>query len=483
MLDLEAPEHTRFPEAAQAVAGSFRDRSGFVFERDGVVFRQVNECYRAHLECAETSGLLAALMSRKLLVPHEDAPVDQAPQPGACRLLRPERVPFVSYPFEWCFSQLRDAALLTLDVQRLALEHGMSLKDASAYNVQFLRGKPILIDTLSFESYTEGAPWVAYRQFCQHFLAPLSLMAERDVRLGQLFRVFIDGVPLDLASRLLPRTTWLKPAIAMHVHLHARAQRRYAKGEDRPVRTPRISRTSALALLANLRAAVEALRWTAAGTEWADYYSETNYSDRAAAEKHRLVGRMLEQARPASVWDLGANTGRFSRLASEKGITTVAFDVDPAAVDRNYRTSVETGNQYQLPLVLDLTNPSPGLGWAGTERMSLEARGPAGAILALALIHHLAIANNVPLDSVAAFLARNTEHLIIEFVPKSDSQVRRLLASRADVFDEYTRPGFESAFSRYFTINASESIADSERVVYLMRRRAAPRAHDRELEN
>ena len=471
MLQLTVPENRSHPSV---VAGSFRDPAGFVFEQAGVLFRQVNESYRADFDRAVGSGLVQALIERQCLVKHEEVPVAGAARPGAYRLLRPERIPFVSYPFEWSFSQLRDAALLTIDVQRLALEHGMCLKDASAYNVQFLRGRPILIDTLSFEAYEEGAPWVAYRQFCQHFLAPLALMAKCDVRLGQLFRVFIDGVPLELASRLMPRTTWLKPALAMHLHLHARAQRRFSNSLTPAPRPAPIRRASLLALLGHLKSAVEALRWSAAGTEWADYYSETNYSDDAASEKQRLVDRMLQSVAPASVWDLGANTGRFSHLASSRGILTMAFDVDPAAVDRNYRECVANGNQFELPLVLDLTNPSPGFGWAGSERMSLESRGPADLIMALALVHHLAIANNVPLEKIAAFLARNASHLIIEFVPKSDSQVRRLLASRADVFGDYTPDGFEAAFSRHFSIEASEPIRGSERVLYLMRRRQHP---------
>ena len=380
----------------------------------------------------------------------------------------------MSYPFEWSFSQLRDAALLTLDVQRRALTRGMSLKDASAYNVQFLRGKPILIDTLSLETHKEGAPWAAYRQFCQHFLAPLSLMARRDIRFGQLFRVFIDGVPLDLASSLLPKTSWFRPSMTMHLHLHALAQRRFAGGSSggSSSKTTTISTRSLAALIESLAGAIRSLRWTPTGTEWADYYSDTNYTDEAAAEKQRLVSAFHDRVAPTTLWDLGANTGRFSRLASQRGISTVAFDIDAAAVEKNYRDIVSSGNPNELPLVLDLTNPSPAFGWAGQERLSVAERGPADLVQALAIVHHLAISNNVPLVKISAYLAQLGRALVIEFVPKSDSQVQRLLRSREDIFDGYTRGGFEAAFAEHFTIEAAELIRGSERVLYLMRSKA-----------
>jgi hypothetical protein len=442
-----------------------------MFESEGVLYRQVNDSYRIHYDLMVQSGLLEELTNAALMIRHDEVPLGQ--DSVAYKVLRPERIPFVSYPFEWSFSQLRDAALLTLDVQRRALRRGMSLKDASAYNVQFLRGKPILIDTLSLEAQEEGAPWVAYRQFCQHFLAPLSLMARRDIRFGQLFRVFIDGVPLDMASALLPKSSWLKPSALMHLHLHALAQRKFAGGpKGGSSKTTKISARSLAALIDSLESAIKALRWTPAGTEWGDYYSDTNYTDEASAEKQRLVSAFHDRVAPNTLWDLGANTGRFSRLASTRGISTVAFDIDAAAVEKNYRDIVSSGNTNELPLVLDLTNPSPAFGWAGQERLSVSERGPADLVQALAIVHHLAISNNVPLVKVSAFFAQLGRALVIEFVPKSDSQVQRLLASREDIFDGYTREGFEAAFAEHFTIEAAELIRGSERVLYLMRRKA-----------
>ena len=410
------------------------------------------------------SGLYEALVRAGLLVPHEDlgSPLGQ---PHAT-LIRPERVPMVSYPYEWCFSQLRDAALALLAVAREALTFGMVLKDASAYNIQFLRGRPILIDTLSFEPYA-GGPWVAYRQFCQHFYAPLLLWSVTDPRLARLSQAFIDGVPLSLASKLLPRRSWLKPGALLHVHMHAAAERKLSSsgGSRRP---GPLGPGKIDALLESLESAVSATRWTPK-SEWSSYYSDQpSYAPEAFARKLDLVAGWLNRLQPATVWDLGANTGQFSRVAAKQGAQAVALDSDPACVETLYREARVEKLDTLLPLVADLTNPSPAIGWANVERQTLEQRGPADLILALAVVHHLAIGNNVPLAAVADYFARLGRRAIVEFVPKSDPMVQRMLASRADVFESYTVEEFERAFSARFAIEQRAVISTSDRMLYLM---------------
>jgi len=454
----------------QLVDGSFRDPSGYVFEYDGQIYRQVNQTYRADYDFLSTSGLYDALCRSEWLVPHEEVEVPSPFPDQRYRVIKPERVPLVSYPYEWCFGQLKDAALLTLRIQRRALDFGMSLKDASAYNVQFFGSRPVFIDTLSFERREREEPWPAYRQFCQHFLAPLVLVGRLDGRLGQLFRVFLDGVPLDTASKILGGRGWFRFGTLTHIHLHARTIRKHSRTHEHsgPQRTRTVSTANLGAMIDNLMAVVRRIEWKPRDSEWAGYYDDTNYSTVAEDHKAELVSRFIDSVRPATVWDFGANTGRYTRLAASVATNIAAFDVDPAAVDANYARCRADDDPKLLPLVLDLTNPSPGLGWAGTERMSVVERGPADLVMALALVHHLTIANNVPLDRVADFLARTCRWLIVEFVPKSDSQVRRLLASRRDIFDSYTPEGFESAFRRRFSILEKTPIAESERALYLM---------------
>ncbi len=388
-------------------------------------------------------------------------------------MILPEQLSFVSYPYEWCFSQLKDAALATIKIQKRALEFGMTLKDSSAYNIQFIDGKPVLIDTLSFDVYQEGLPWDAYRQFCQHFLAPLALMSKVDVRLSKLFRNFIDGIPLDLASRLLPWYTRLSPALLLHIHIHASAQQHYAdKKVEKSSVSRKMTKTQMLGLIDSLESGVTKLKWEPAGTEWVDYYEAADhYSDAAAQHKSEIVNGFLDRIQANSVWDLGANQGAFSRLASVRGISTLAFDIDPGAVERNYLHVVKNSETKQLPLVLDLTNPSPSIGWNNQERMSLVERSPTDAVMALALIHHLAIGNNVPLTLIASFLHQLGRWLIIEFVPKSDPQVEILLATRDDIFSTYDVENFENIFSEKFKIIDSIPVHETHRQIYLMEKR------------
>ncbi|MFA5628221.1 MAG: class I SAM-dependent methyltransferase [Thiohalomonadaceae bacterium] len=454
---------------------SFRDPAGFLFHANGTLYRQINLAGQAVYDQLMASGLYQQLVDKGWIIAHEEVDGPVQDKANCYRIIRPQPVPFISYPYELSFGQLKTAALHTLDIQLAALERGMILKDASAYNIQFFQGRPVFIDTLSFDAYKEGQIWEGYRQFCQHFLAPLCLMARRDIRLNLLSRVHIDGIPLDLASKLLPRTTWLKPGILMHLHLHARAQLRYAGSEESATAGKRVARPLSklglIGIISSLRGLIKSLKWCPAGTEWADYYQATNYTDAAFAAKSRYIQQFLEDIQPAQVWDLGANTGHFSRLAAERGIPTVAFDIDPAAVEINYRQVCAEKETNILPLVMDLTNPSTALGWAGMERESLIERGPADCVMALALIHHLAIANNVPLEQTAEFFARVSRNLIIEFVPKSDSQVRRLLSSRKDIFPDYHEAGFEQAFAHRFEICKSHQVDGSKRTLYWLKLR------------
>lgn len=457
----------------EKVSGSFRDPSGFMFRHEGILYRQVNLHYRQEYDLLMASGLYEQLTKSRALIPHTEESTDLAPVPeNAYKVIRPQTVGFISYPYEWSFDQLKDAAILTLAIARRALEYGMAIKDASAYNVQFHEGRPIFIDTLSFEKYEEGLPWVAYRQFCQHFLAPLALMASKDVRLLQLLRVNIDGIPLDLASSLLPTSTRLNLGLSSHIHLHASSQKKYADKEVSQAEVKgKFSRGAMETLIESLLSTVRALKVKEINTEWADYYQANNYTEASFEAKRAVVKDFISKVAPQTVWDLGGNTGEFSRAASELGIPTVSMDIDPGAVQQNYQLVKKNKEKNMLPLVMDLTNPSPALGWRNQERQSLRERGEASLIMALALIHHLAIANNVPLRDVADFFADLGPYLVIEFVPKEDSQVARLLASRLDIFPDYTLEGFKQAFQARYTILEEHPVEGSKRTLLLMRRK------------
>ena len=455
---------------------SFRDPAGFVFRgSDSKVYRQINKSGQSDFDYFINSGLYNKLIKKQLIVSHEEVvDIQAAEKAKAYKIICPQQILNISYPYEWSFSQLKDAALATLAIQKAAFEYGMTLKDASAYNIQFVNCKPVFIDTLSFSIYKDGSPWEGYKQFCQHFLAPLALMSFLDIRLGKLGQLFIDGVPLDLASRLLPGKSKFSPGILMHIHLLAKAQAKYAGDTEAKAATStrKISKLGYIGILESLEKAVRKLKWKKLDTEWGDYYNNTNYSTEAMTAKKDIIYNMLKSVSPNTVWDLGANTGVFSRLASELGAETVAYDIDPVAVEKNYLSSRKK-NEKILPLQLDLTNPSSAIGWNNSERESFVGRGPVDMVMALALVHHLAISNNVPLEKLASFFCGIGKNLIIEFVPKSDSQVKKLLATREDIFPDYTQSDFEKTFRTYFEITKQESISGSERVVYLMRNKHA----------
>lgn len=457
-----------------ADAASFRDPAGFVFHDNGGIFRQVNRTGREDYDLLMSTGLYAELVKDNSIISHEEAGPELSLAPGTLyKIIKPEKIPFISYPYEWSFSQLKAAALLTLNAHKKAIGKGMALKDASAYNVQFIGSKPVIIDTLSFEKLREE-PWIAYGQFCMHFLAPLALMSSTDIRLVSMLKTYLDGIPLDLASKLLPFRTWFDISLLTNIHLHAKSRKHYAgKGIKTEDIKGRISKFTMLAIIDGLETAVRGLAWKPAGTQWANYYKDMNYSGEAFSDKKSIVAEFIGRSgvKTGMAWDLGANDGAFSVLAAKRGLYTAAFDVDQAAVEKNFLNTKAEYSGRMLPLLCDLINPSSGIGWMNEERKSLLKRGPADLVLALALIHHLALANNTPLNKIAEFFRACGKHLIVEFVGKEDLQARRLLAFRRRLFDDYTEDNFKAEFLKYFEITSRRQVAGTGRSIYLMRGR------------
>jgi hypothetical protein len=437
---------------------SFKDPAGFVFMENGTCHRQINPAGLANHNSLMQSGLYQKLSSSRKLIAHED--VSASPL-----IIRPTQIPFISYPYEWSFSMLKDAALLTLDIQIKAIEHQMSLKDGSAFNVQFLDGAPIFIDTLSFEKYPEGKPWAAYGQFCRHFLGPLALMAHTDISLNKLLTNHIDGIPLDLVSKLLPFKTKLSLGLQIHIHAHGRkAQTKTSTAANAPKRV--FSKMALLGLLDSLQSTVKALQLNLPTTVWGDYYSITNYNGLASGDKRTILREFLQKCGPNPVIDLGANDGTYSAIAAELGHSVLSADFDPVAVEKNYLRNRKAQENRIHPLYLDLTNPTPALGWAHTERPSFTERvDPDSIVLALALVHHLAIGYNLPLEKIVAWFAKFAQTLILEFVPKEDSQVIGMLRSREDIFVNYTIESLHIALKPFFDVVDVRKVDQSERVL------------------
>lgn len=457
----------------EPLASSYRDPAGFVFKANGKVYRQINRVGESDFRLLHSSGLYEELTQKGLLVPHKEVRLTNLPvDDNRVVVIEPEAIPFISYPYEWSFPQLKDAALLTLEIQKLALSRGMILKDASAYNVQFIGKKPMLIDTLSFAKHEPGKAWEGYKQFCEQFIAPLALAHyTADKSLGML-QYYLEGIPLNLIVKLLPKRARFKKGLLPHLYLHQRAQSKHqgsgTKSAGRPER--KISEFALNGLIASLQACVRGLEAPKQKTEWGNYYDFTNYDKKAFKDKAKLVDEYLDKLKktPKIAWDIGANNGEFSELAAKRGIYTVAWDIDPLAVAANYknRHSPETDG-LMLPLTQDVAAPSPAIGWELAERLSLIERGPADVILALAVVHHISIGRNVPLPKFASLMNKIGSNIIIEFIPKSDSKVQHLLASRTDIFPNYDQKHFEAAMGAHFNLVAKKQIRSSERWLYL----------------
>lgn len=456
---------------------SFRDPAGFIFKLGNTIYRQVNTEGREDYDLFVSSGLSAELQKLGLIVPFKEVKNTKpfGDDTRRYKVLQPEQIPFISYPYEWSFAQLKEGALLTLRIQQIAFKHGMILKDASAYNVQFIGKKPVHIDTLSFKKYVPGEPWEGYRQFCEHFLAPLAVARYTSYDILKLLESHLEGIPLGVACSLLPKRARFGKGLFSHLYLHSASQKRYENAGSSQTKVParKVSTFALEGIMGSLERTVAALRPPRQNTEWGNYYTFTNYSDAAFKRKQKLVSELLGAIAPTpkTVWDMGANNGEFSVLAAEMGAYTLACDIDPVAVGRNYAHRDGKNDDKMLPLVQDCTNPSTNIGWMGKERDSLFERGPADAIMALAIIHHLAIGRNLPLEHIAEFFAAIGNHLIIEFVPKEDSKVQVLLASRKDIFPEYDIEHFEAAMDKYFTLVEKKSISQTKRTLYLYKKK------------
>ena len=456
----------------EPIPSSFRDPAGFVFRQEGVIKRLVMEYGRLDHQLFLSSGLEERLVRQGLIVEHRSEAVPGTKRDGIFSILVPRQIPFISYPYEWSFDELKDAALLTLQVQEEALACGMSLKDATAFNVQFVGAKPIFIDLLSFEP-DDGGPWVAYEQFCRHFLGPLLLMHHRDATANRFLRTDLDGFPIGLVSRLLPWRTWLSPDTLVNVHLHARSlvrDRGTAKGGAG-------SKKAGLKknLLASLRSAVEGLRAPRAQGVWADYSTHRpHYTDDALDMKQRLVGDVLHSRQPKLVFDLGANNGIYSQLAAHTGCYCVAFDSDAGCVNHHYLSAKARASEVVLPLVMNFENPSPSAGFHLEERSSLADRGPADLALVLALVHHLRLTVRVPFVRIASFLAGLANSALIEFVPLSDPMAQLLLRGRTGGMEDYTLTGFLEAFERYFVLSHQADLPGTSRSLWLASRKPSP---------
>lgn len=459
-----ATQHTATPSAPHPA--SFRDPAGFVFRDNGILYRQVNRSFAQAFEAFESSGACARFIEKKWLVPHHKTSDPIRHDSEAAFFLQPVEIPFISYPYEWSFEMLRDAALHTLTLAEACLDYQLQLKDASPFNIQFMEGRPIFIDSLSFEPLQPG-PWVAYRQFCQSFLAPLLLMHYSRRPAPELFRAWPDGIALPLAAKWLPWRSRFSIHSYLHIHLQAKLSQkttnRQAKesGSFGPEKLKRI--------LLSLRTLIQSLRKPDDGSVWSGYYAEAGNRGSYLAEKQTILAGWFNKMNGLrKAIDLGANEGLFSGMLAERKVAVVAADIDPVCVDRLYARAGETGIH---PLVQDLANPSPGIGALNTERAPFLERARADLALALALIHHLALEKKMSLAMIRDLFLPMAPNLIVEFVPAEDEKAALLLQRIEGLKPAYSQEAFEACFAENYEIHQRIPVGGSLRTLYWLKRK------------
>jgi len=456
---------------SQLEPSSFRDRQARVFYRDGRVLRGLSEEGLRQWRALQGTRFFARAVDEGKMVRTWDVAPD-FDRAGWAGVIEHEPVPYVSYPYEWPFGMLREAALLQLELVERALSEGMLPKDATPYNVQWRGTRPLFIDTASFETLAPGDPWVGYRQFCRSFLYPLLLQAYRGVDFQPWLRGRLDGIDVLQCRALLRPRDLLRRGVLTHVWLQAAIDARGGGGGDlrRELRQAGFQRELIAANVRRLAALVRGLTWRAPASRWSNYAATSPYDEAERAAKQAFVRQALERTRPTMVWDLGCNTGEHARLAAEHAETVVAMDSDHLSIERLYHA---VGGQSRiLPLVNDLTDPSPNLGWRGRERRDLASRGRPDLTLCLALAHHVVLGSNVPLDDFVDWLASLGGDLVIEFVSREDAMVQDLLRNKADVYRDYDRLALEALLRRSYTIAAQLEIGGGRRVLYHARRAA-----------
>ncbi len=450
---------------------SFRDPSGYVFYDGDILRRAINPIYFPQYTKLKEGGFFKNLISSGLLIPHEETSTSSEQI-----VITPEPIPFITNPYEWSFEQYKHAALHTLKIQKYALSKGFILKDASAYNITFHKGKPVFIDTLSFDFYEEGTPWRAYKQFITHFFGPLVLAKYHGTEIFKMMQTHIDGIPVKLISSLLPARTKLSSVVYPNIHLLAKMESKHSEDYKVETKITPLSKKAHENILESLFDFIKDLKLKEA-SEWGDYYSKTNYDEAAFDAKKELIKAWIKPLKPQRLIDVGGNDGTFARTVIDSVPHIIVTDIDSNAVDQNYKLLQKNKETNMLPFVCDVLQPAPGIGFNNTERNSLMERLSAyqpDVTMALALIHHITLSGNVPFEKSAEFFASFSKTLIIEFPTREDSWVESLLLRKREFinhFDFYNETEFENGYLQYFTLEKKEVVNGTKRILYLLNRK------------
>jgi SAM-dependent methyltransferase len=459
--------------SAAVNTGSFRDRDGRVYHFQGRVFRGLSPSALENYRQLTQKPFYTKLAESGKVIGTRELSGEQNPLPEDVKatwtgFLEHDPVPVISYPYEWTFSMLKAAALLQLHLVERAVSNGFTLKDATPYNIQFVGREPVFIDIPSFEPLDEGEPWSGYRQFCEMFLFPLFIQAYKDCNFQPFMRASIDGVNVQAAASLFGFRDRFRKGVMSHVWLQSKLDRRYGGSSENvrsSLKTAGFNRELILVNVRKLQKLVRKLEWAATGSEWGDYTEFHNYSDEDHVRKEGFIRESIIEQKPEMVWDIGCNTGQFSRIAAAECERVVSTDIDHVTVERIF-LNPETPENI-LPLVQNVADPSPNWGWRNRERSDLQTRSSPDLVLCLALIHHVVITANIPLAEFIDWLAGLTDKLVIEYVSRRDDKVQTLLRNKEDKYSDYSRESLETNLKRHFEIRNRRDVNNGDRSLYL----------------
>ncbi len=440
---------------------SFRDPES-VLEFDAqYYYRKMSVNYLPHYIFFNKSGLKDRLIKDGYILPFEEIFVEQPTIGFANQVLQTKKIPFVSYPYEWSFSQLKIAALQTLKINQIALDYGMILKDSSVYNIQFIGPKAFFIDISSFEVYESNSLWVGYQQFCRHFLAPLLLASYNDVQLIKLLLFNLDGLELSLTRKLLPIKSFFSSGVFLHIILNTIGVNKLSEKKKQ------LKLHGLRSILVHLSDTIENLKLKNKNSKWADYYNKTNYSDSGLLQKANIIETFIKQLDIKTALDVGANDGRFSKMLSDHSVYTVSTDNDELVVDKNFNNALRDGNNYLLSLHLNFANPTPSIGWDNIERKSFYERSNFDLVIALAVVHHFFITYDLSFEMIAEKFSKIGKYLIIEFPIPQDEKVQIIARNKPIRFLNYNIDFFKSGFEKYFLELDNKFVESNSRIVFL----------------
>lgn len=454
-------------------AGSFRDRDGRVYHYQGRVFRGLSETALDNFRILQENPFYQKLAESGKLVGTCELSDEENPLPDDMKsqwsgFLEHDSVPVISYPYEWTFSMLKAAAALQLHLVERAVSNGFTLKDATPYNIQFVNRKPVFIDIPSFEPLQQGEPWAGYRQFCEMFLFPLLLQAYKKCNFQPFMRASINGIDVQTAASIFGIRDRFRKGVMSHVWLQSKLDQRFGGSSENVrsnLKSAGFNKELILVNVRKLQKLVKKLEWQATGSEWGDYTEFHNYSEDDHVLKEEFIRKAIVDEKPVTVWDIGCNTGQFSRIAASTCHQVLSTDIDHVAVERLFLNPDTPDNI--LPLVQNIADPSPNWGWRNRERSDLQTRSQPDLVLCLALIHHVVITANIPLAEFIDWLAGLTDKLVIEYVSRKDDKVQTLLRNKEDKYKDYSRESLEMNLNRHFDIRYQQDVNNGDRSLYL----------------